>query len=617
MSLLTRWSASRPFTATQRAVQLSGNPFLYGQARNGSLSAIHRGIWRSDKPRNDRTDRNSRPASRPRLTESKGRGRSRDAAKSKPDAFSERFSSAIGGRRDGPRDREQRHFKPKKAFQKMQERMKEQEEEGGRKSRSKRFNNPEFSFGKKSLVYQLNRGELKDNVGKLLEKNGAKEEESSKPTAQRESGNDWFQVGRQDRQDGRQRDQYQDRRSDRQRERFQDRRPDRQRDQFSDRRPDRRDNQSGARPSFARERMDSMREGARRELEAAPPRRFGSRQPDHEVSSEPTEFRGLVQYTTAASQFLFGRSVVKAALKNSQRKLYHLYLYQGSNKKESMDDRWILSMAEKKKVKITKLYENDQQLLDKMSKGRPHNGIVMETSPLPQLPITGLGGEHSEPQGYPVFVGRQSKEDVAINGTEGFIPSRPGTARPLVLLLTEILDPGNLGAILRTARFLGVSAVAITKRTSSSITSTVLKASAGASEELQLFSVEDPGAFLHASAAAGWTSYAAVAPTAGLRRDNRQWTPESIEEKKPLLTQPSILVLGNEGTGLPYDIRKKATHEITIPRVAMSSSVDSLNVSVATALLCNSFLRGTAEPSSLTERLQKESHKADAGESMF
>ncbi|KAL2873528.1 hypothetical protein SGCOL_011303 [Colletotrichum sp. CLE4] len=622
MSLLIRWSASRPLTATQRAVQLSGNPFLYGQARNGSLSAIHRGIHRSDKPRNDRTDRNSRSSSRPRFTESRGGGRSRDVAKSKPDAFSDRFSSAIGNRRDGPRDREQRHFKPKKAFQKMQERMKEQEEEGGRKSRSKRFNNPEFSFGKKSLVYQLNRGELKDKVGRLLEKNSPTEvEESSRSPAQREIQNDWFKGRQEDRQDGRQRERFQDRRPERQPERFQDRRPDRQRDQFSDRRPDRRDAQSerrsGFTPGFARERMNSMREGARRELEGARPRRFGSRQPDHEASSDPSEFRGLVQFTTAASQFLFGRSVVKAALKNSQRKLYHLYLYQGSNKKESMDDKWILSMAEKKKVKITKLYENDQQLLDKMSKGRPHNGIVMETSPLPQLPITGLGAEHSEPQGYPVSIARQSMEDVAINGTEGFIPYRPGTARPLVLLLTEILDPGNLGAILRTARFLGVSAVAITKRTSSSITSTVLKASAGASEELQLFSVEDPGAFLHASAAAGWTSYAAVAPTAGLRRDNRQWTPESIEETKPLLSQPSILVLGNEGTGLPYDIRKKATHEITIPRMAMSSSVDSLNVSVATALLCNSFLRGTAEPSSLTERLQKEAHKADAGESMF
>ncbi|GKT60423.1 LOW QUALITY PROTEIN: SpoU rRNA methylase [Colletotrichum tofieldiae] len=573
-----------------RAILISRNPLLSSQARNASLSAIHRGIWRSDKgPRNDRANR---PDSRSRLTESRGRGRSRDAAESKPDAFSDRFSRAVGSRRDGPRDREPRqHFKPKKAFQKMQE----MEEEGGRKSRSKRFNDPEFSFGKKSLVYQLNRGELKDKVSKLLEKKETRNEDSARPSFQSDRRND--------RQD--------DRRNDRN-----DRQPDRRQDRYQDRQHDR----STRRPGFTQDRMRSMRDGARRELEdgGAPRRQYDSRRSeDDSYAKRSSDFPVSVQYTTAASQFLFGRSVVKAALKNSRRKLYHLYVYQGSNKNTTKDDDWILALAEKKKIKVTRIYENDQKLLDKMSKGRPHNGMVIEASPLPQLPLTGLGAESSESKGYPVYVARQSREESEINGTEGFIPCRPGSPKPLVLLLNEILDPGNLGAILRTARFLGVSAVAITQRTSSTITSTVLKAAAGAAEELRLFSVEDPVAFLDASQRAGWTSYAAVAPTAGLRNDNRQWTPESIEDSKPLTKEPTILVLGNEGSGLPYDIRKKATREITIPRMVMSSSVDSLNVSVATALLCNSFLRGVQQPLTLTEKLQKDARKADGGESLF
>ncbi|KAK1982398.1 SpoU rRNA methylase [Colletotrichum cereale] len=615
MSLLCRWSTYRPLKTSQRATLLVRSPLLSSHARNASLSAIHRGIWRSDKgPRNDRT---SRPDSRSRLTDSRGRGRPRDAAESKPDAFSDRFSRAIGSRRDGPRDREPRqHFKPKKAFQKMQE----MEEEGGRKSRSKRFNDPEFSFGKKSLVYQLNRGELKDKVSKLLEKKETPDEDPPRSSFQSHRRNDGTHERRNDqngRQPDRRQDRYQDRQPGHRQDRYQDRQPEHRQDRYQDRQHD----HSTRRPGFAQDRMNSMRDGARRELEGGEPprRRYDSRrfEDGDSYTKSSSDFPVSVQYTTAASQFLFGRSVVKAALKNSRRKLYHLYVYQGSNKNATKDDDWILALAEKKKIKVTRIYENEQKLLDKMSKGRPHNGMVIEASPLPQLPLTGLGAESSELKGYPVHVARQSKEETEINGTEGFIPCRPGSPKPLVLLLNEILDPGNLGAILRTARFLGVSAVAITQRTSSAITPTVLKAAAGAAEELKLFSVEDPVAFLDASQKAGWISYAAVAPTAGLRNDNRQWTPEGIEDAKPLAKEPTILVLGNEGSGLPYEIRKKAPREITIPRMVMSSSVDSLNVSVATALLCNAFLRGVQQPLTLTEKLQKDARKADGGESLF
>ncbi|KAK1593199.1 SpoU rRNA methylase [Colletotrichum navitas] len=584
MSLLSRWSTFGPLKTPQRATLLARSLLLSSHARNTSLSAIHRGIWRSDKgPRNDRT---RRPDSRSRLTGSRGRSRPGDTAEYKPDAFSGRFSGAIGGHRDGPRDREPRqHFKPKKAFQKMQE----MEEEGGRKSRSKRFNDPEFSFGKKSLVYQLNRGELKDKVSKLLEKKETPDEDPPRSSFQSDRRNDRPH----DRQPGHLQDRYQDRQHDR----------------------------STRRPGSTQYRMRSMRDAARREVEdgEAPRRRYDSRRSEDEDyhAKRSSDFPVSVQYTTAASQFLFGRSVVKAALKNSKRKLYRLYVYQGSNKNTTKDDDWILALAEKKNIKVTRIYEKDQKLLDKMSKGRPHNGLVIEASPLPQLPLAGLGAESSELRGYPVHVARQSKEETEINGTEGFIPCRPGSPKPLVLLLNEILDPGNLGAILRTARFLGVSAVAVTQRTSSAITPTVLKAAAGAAEELRLFSVEDPVAFLDASQQAGWVSYAAVAPTAGLRNDNRQWTPEGIEEARPLTKEPTILILGNEGSGLPYDIRKKASREITIPRMVMSSSVDSLNVSVATALLCNSFLRGVQQPLTLTEKLRKDARKADGGESLF
>ncbi|KAK2755209.1 RNA family [Colletotrichum kahawae] len=626
MSQLLRWSAVRQNTTTYRAFQLTNTT---GQVRHASLSGIHRGLRRSTRAgsQNGRaTSPNSRiredglarrPDFKPRLTESRGRSPSRNVP-TKPDAFANKFNGAMGGR--------EHHFKPKKAFQKMKEREQE-EEEGGRKSRSKRFNNPEYSFGKKSMVYQLNRSELKDKVSKLLDKEGMNDDKTEYPRP----GSAWRDLNRdasRPRRDGDRNSTSQRRDGD-----WTSARPrhDGDRNSTAQRRDGdwasarpRRDGDWKAttfRKDGGRDTMRQMRDGVRREFErdGAAPRRQTRGSDDDSSANRPAEFPLSIQYTTAASQFLFGRSVVKAALRNSQRKLYNLYVYQGSNKKDTKDDTWIVSMAEKKGIKVKSVYEADQKLLDKMSKGRPHNGLVLEASPLPQLPLVSLGGLSADSNGYTVSVAHQSKEDLEINGTEGSIPCKQGQPRPLVLLLNEILDPGNLGAILRTACFLGVSAVAITDRTSSSITSTVLKAAAGAAEEIRLFTVEDPGRFLSLSQEAGWTSYAAVAPTLG-SRSNRQWTPEYIEDFKPLEKEPCILVLGNEGSGLPYDIRKKATHEVTIPRVASTaSSVDSLNVSVAAALLCNSFFRGVRQrdPLTLTERLHIDARKADGGEPIF
>ncbi|KAF6842205.1 SpoU rRNA methylase [Colletotrichum musicola] len=647
MSLLSRWGAVRTNNVVHRAFQLHGHPLNAALVRHSSLSAIHRGLRRSDKPRspNDRSRsngtgfgaRDERGRSRSRNVPE--RGREREPRRS-PDAFADRFKNAAGGPRGRDRDGgREHHFKPKKALQKMEE----QEQEGGRKSRSKRFNDPEYSFGKKSMVYQLNRGELKDKVSKLLDKDGKRGRDDASPRPGsawrenfgRDSGKPWTREPREDR--------YNSMRSEARRELERD-------DSASrDRRRPREDTSTSSR--FGSPRRDVRREFGRDD--AAPqdrrwPRedtstssRFGSprrdvrrefdrggaapqdrRRPRSREDSDADDSRGFppsIRYTTAASQFLFGRSVVKAALKNSQRKLYNLYVYDGDNKRETKDDEWILMLAKKRVVPVTRLHETDQRLMDKMSKGRPHNGLILEASPLPQLPLLGLGPESSELGGYPVSVARQAKEDLDINGTEGLIPWKKGSPRPLVLMLMQILDPGNLGGILRSARYLGASAVVVTKGTSAPISSTVLKAAAGAAEELKIFTVDDASSFLDASQQAGWTTFAAVAPAAG-RSETRQWTLDTVEKFDPISEKPCILVVGNEGTGLPHDVRKKATHEVTIPRMlGASSMVDSLNVSVATALLCNSFMRGTQQSQALTfaEKLQVDARKADHGEALF
>lgn len=300
-----------------------------------------------------------------------------------------------------------------------------------------------------------------------------------------------------------------------------------------------------------------------------------------------------IHYTTAASQFLYGTSTVEAALSTSRRKLYKLYIYQGENRSRQDKDEYLARLAETKGVPVEWVPESQLPMLNKMSSSRPHNGHILEASPLPQLPVQALGEVSTEPSwpGFKVERGYQSAEDSTINGTAEFLNIEPSSHKPFVLLLDEILDPQNLGAILRTASYMGVSAVATSKRGSAPVTPVVLKASSGAAETMTMLSVESPLDFLAKSKANGWRVYAAVPPKVE-GGGRKQVDMHHVEETDPLLRHPCVLVMGSEGEGLSWQLRRAAHTEVTIPNLSGSRVVDSLNVGVATALLCSAFVRG-------------------------
>jgi 21S rRNA (GM2251-2'-O)-methyltransferase len=304
-----------------------------------------------------------------------------------------------------------------------------------------------------------------------------------------------------------------------------------------------------------------------------------------------------IKYTTAASQFLYGRSVVKAALEQGRRKLYNLYIYGGENRRDNKDNTFLSRLAEKQGVPITIVPTEEQRLMDKMSMGRPHNGFVLEASPLPQLPIRSLGKLEETPTrlGFHVELDFQTKEEEAINGTESFFRrANDVMPKPLVLLLNEIMDPGNLGGIIRTASYLGIDAVGITSRGSSTLTPVALKSAAGAVEEISLFTVDDPLRFIEDSSKAGWKTFAAVAPPDRklVRKHGDKFiSTDVIEANSPLNEHPCLLVLGNEGHGLPKPLKVAADYELSVPRFVQGSCIDSLNVSVAAGLLCHSFVK--------------------------
>jgi 21S rRNA (GM2251-2'-O)-methyltransferase len=325
----------------------------------------------------------------------------------------------------------------------------------------------------------------------------------------------------------------------------------------------------------------------------------GSAGAENITAWKPQRFDGPVSlpYTTAASQFLYGTSAVEAALTSGRRKMYKLYIYNGKGRSSRAleKDQALADLARTRGVKVEHLEEDSLPLLNKMSDSRPHNGHVLEASPLPQLPVTALGefSEYQEPPEFKVFVGYQSSEEAQINGTSRIISTKPSSRKPLVLVVEQVLDPGNLGAIIRTASFMGVTAVAISKKGSAPLTPVVLKASAGAAETLTMLSVEEVEDFLLKSRKNGWKVFAACAPKPGSSRPMIDSL--GLEKQDPLLNDPCILLVGNEGEGLRRSLRRAADFEVSIPNLSGSDVVDSLNVSVATGLLCSAFLKGKAK----------------------
>jgi 21S rRNA (GM2251-2'-O)-methyltransferase len=304
-----------------------------------------------------------------------------------------------------------------------------------------------------------------------------------------------------------------------------------------------------------------------------------------------------IPYTTPASEFLYGTSVVEAALSSRRvprRKHYKLYIYKGENRENIDQDEKLKKLARKNGVEVVQVGGDGLRLLDKMSAGRPHNGYILEASPLPRLPVTSLGQltEKDGQYGFEVTIDHQSREEAIVNGTSNFtrIHRDRSGRRPLVLLLDSIVDPGNLGGIIRTASFLGVTAIAISTRNSAPFSPVVLKASAGASENITLFSVNKPSGFIVDSKDAGWKVFAAVAPSK--KQDPNMLISISTDDlDDPLSEDPCILMLGSEGEGLRWNLRSKADADLYIEGCGHSHNVDSLNVSVATGILCNSFLR--------------------------
>ncbi len=141
--------------------------------------------------------------------------------------------------------------------------------------------------------------------------------------------------------------------------------------------------------------------------------------------------------------------------------------------------------------------------------------------------------------------------------------------QPLLACLDQVTDPRNLGAVCRSAEGAGATGVVVPAHGSATITPAVCRASAGAVEHLPVAVVPNLARYLGEVKRGDLWIYAAVGDGA-----KPMWETD--------LSGGLALVFGAEGKGLRPLVRRTCDDAVSIP---MNGSVESLNVSVAAALL--------------------------------
>lgn len=146
----------------------------------------------------------------------------------------------------------------------------------------------------------------------------------------------------------------------------------------------------------------------------------------------------------------------------------------------------------------------------------------------------------------------------------------------LALALDDIQDPGNLGTIIRLADWFGIEHIFCSPATADAFSPKTVQATMGALGRVRLHYTPLPSFIQRLKEGT---------PIYGTFLDG-----ENLYSQP--LTTNGLIVMGNEGNGISPEIRKLCTHRLLIPNYpAGRATSESLNVSVATAIICSEFRR--------------------------
>lgn len=232
------------------------------------------------------------------------------------------------------------------------------------------------------------------------------------------------------------------------------------------------------------------------------------------------------------AETLYGIHPVTEALRSRRRNVTAVYVADG---KQGPDINRIMKMAKKKGAKLIRCDKHD---IEKMARGKNHQGVAAKAEPLKIMSLS---------------------EAIAFDA---------GNKNAFWLGVDEISDPQNLGAIIRSAACLGVSTIVVPGHRSVSITPTVQRVSAGAAERVNIVAggnlnqailrLKDEGFWIYGADMGG----------------------KAAPEVKYKL--PAMLVIGSEGHGIR---QKTGEHCDEIVSVPQTGGLDSLNAAAAASIL--------------------------------
>jgi 23S rRNA (guanosine2251-2'-O)-methyltransferase len=150
-----------------------------------------------------------------------------------------------------------------------------------------------------------------------------------------------------------------------------------------------------------------------------------------------------------------------------------------------------------------------------------------------------------------------------------FIADLRPTENTMLVLLDELTDPHNVGAIIRSAAAFGAAGVLIPEHNQAPITGTVVKTSAGMAFRIPLISIGNVNQAVDAFKKIGFVTYGLVMNGA-----------QNIMEEK--FAAPALFVVGNEGDGIRQKTMERCDVSLRIP---MHARTESLNASVSAAVV--------------------------------
>ncbi len=289
------------------------------------------------------------------------------------------------------------------------------------------------------------------------------------------------------------------------------------------RNPERNDRKSGKKPAFGGK--PGGRPDAARPFDKGAPKSGGwnPNPPARSADSAPRPARGG---KADADNFVWGRHPVLAALANPARK--------GMGRLLATPDR----AAELERDKAThghRIEVIEPQALDRMlPAGAVHQGLAFKVQPLEGVAL----------------------EDIA------------EPASGVIVMLDQLTDPQNVGAIFRSALAFGARGIVVQDRHSPALAGALAKASAGATERLPCARVTNLSRALERLADLGWRAV-------GLDGAAELTLEQALDGR------PTVLVMGSEGDGVR---RLVAEHCDVMARIPMPGGFESLNVSNAAAV---------------------------------